>query len=70
MTQKPLALFVPSVYALGHLGHVVYVDPNDLKEPSGWYPEPSGWYPEPSGWYPMTQMTQAHQVVNLLAANP
>jgi hypothetical protein len=31
--------------------------------------EPSGWYPEPSGWYPMTQMTQAHQVANRLAAN-
>jgi hypothetical protein len=26
MTQKPPALFVPSIYALGHLGHVVYVD--------------------------------------------
>jgi hypothetical protein len=23
MTQKPPALFVPNVYALGHLGHVV-----------------------------------------------
>jgi hypothetical protein len=31
MTQKPPALFVPNVYALGHLGHVVYVDPNDPK---------------------------------------
>jgi hypothetical protein len=31
MTQKPPALFVPNVYVLGHLGHVVYVDPNDLK---------------------------------------
>jgi hypothetical protein len=50
MTQKPLALFVPSVYALGHLGHVVYVDPNDLKEPSGWYPVGTRLVP---GWYPV-----------------
>jgi hypothetical protein len=62
MTQKPPALFVPRARALGHLGHVVYVDPNDPSAP--------GWYPEPSGWYLMTQMTQAHQVVNPLAANP
>jgi hypothetical protein len=61
MTQKPLALFVPSIYALGHLGHVVYVDPNDLRTVN-----PSGWYPEPSGWYPVTQMTQMTQASRLL----
>jgi hypothetical protein len=39
MTQKPPALFVPNVYALGHLGHVVYVDPNDpIAHPSRYLP--------------------------------
>jgi hypothetical protein len=60
MTQRPNRVFVPRARALGHLGHVVYVDPND---PSalGWYPVGTRLVP---GWYPMTQMTQAHQVVN------
>jgi hypothetical protein len=31
MTQRLPALFVPRARALGHLGHVVYVDPNDLR---------------------------------------
>jgi hypothetical protein len=39
MTQKPLALFVPRPRALGHLGHVVYVDPNDPSAPGC---QPSG----------------------------
>jgi hypothetical protein len=45
MTQKPPALFVPSVYALGHLGHVVYVDPNDLKNRQVGTRLVPGWYP-------------------------
>jgi hypothetical protein len=72
MTQKPPALFVPNVYALGHLGHVVYVDPNDPSAP-GWYPVGTrlvpGWYPVGTrlvpGWYLMTQMTQTHQAASL-----
>jgi hypothetical protein len=57
MTQKPPALFVPSIYALGHLGHGVLVDPNDLRTVRlvpGWYPVGTRLVP---GWYPMTQMT-------------
>jgi hypothetical protein len=49
MTQRPNRVFVPRARALGHLGHVVYVDPND---PSalGWYPVGTRLVP---GWYPV-----------------
>jgi hypothetical protein len=54
MTQKPPALFVPRPRALGHLGHVVLVDPNDLRTVRlvpGWYPVGTRLVP---GWYPVT----------------
>jgi hypothetical protein len=66
MTQRPNRVFVPRVCALGHLGHVVLVDPNDPKT------HPSRHLPlrEIPAHLVMTQMTQAHQVANHLAANP